>query len=91
MLRDAAAFISFRQPGQSEFIDDVEVEVLETEVLETEVLEIEVIKILCCRNQFWVRERGFSSALRNTANKAAFFRRGERCYRFRNRVGLTAP
>jgi hypothetical protein len=38
MLRDAAAFdISFRQPGQSGFIEEV---------------EIEDIKILCCRNLF---------------------------------------
>jgi hypothetical protein len=58
LLRDAAAFdISFRQPGQSGFIKE---------------LEIEVIKILCCRNRFWVRERiSVHNSSNNT--KAAFF------------------
>jgi hypothetical protein len=64
MLRDAAAFdISFRQPGQSGFIEDV---------------EIEDIKILCCRNLFWVRERGFRPQLKQQYQDC-FFRRGERC------------
>jgi hypothetical protein len=41
MLRDAAAFdITFKQPGQSGFFED----------LEMEVLEIEVMEILCCVN-----------------------------------------
>src|SRR5258708_21774794 len=61
MLRDAATFdIAFRQPGQSGFIEVLEIEVLEMEVLEIEVLEIEVLEIevleievmeiLCCVN-----------------------------------------
>jgi hypothetical protein len=61
MLRDAAAFdITFKQPGQSGFFEDLEMEVLEMEVLEMEVLEmevlemevleIEVMEILCCVN-----------------------------------------
>jgi hypothetical protein len=46
MLRDAAAFdITFKQPGQSGFFED-----LEMEVLEIEVLEIEVMETLCCVN-----------------------------------------
>jgi hypothetical protein len=46
MLRDAAAFdITFKQPGQSGFFED-----LEMEVLEMEVLEMEVMEILCCVN-----------------------------------------
>jgi hypothetical protein len=51
MLRDAAAFdITFKQPGQSGFFEDLEMEVLEMEVLEIEVLEIEVMETLCCVN-----------------------------------------
>src|SRR6267154_1233485 len=60
MLRDVAAFdIAFRQPGQSGFVEDVEIE----------VLEIEVIKILCCRNRFWMRERVFVRNSRNSTNQ----------------------
>jgi hypothetical protein len=83
MLRDAAAFdIAFRQPGQSGFIEvleieDLEMEVLEMEVLEIEVLEIEVLEIevmetLCCVNILDARTIPVRTS-RNTTNQGCFF------------------
>jgi hypothetical protein len=78
MLRDAAAFdIAFRQPGQSGFIEvleieDLEMEVLEMEVLEIEVLEIEVMEILCCVNILDARTIPVRTS-RNTTNQGCFF------------------
>jgi hypothetical protein len=58
MLRDAAAFdIAFRQPGQSGFI---------------EVLEIEVMEILCCVNILDARTIPVRTS-RNTTNQGCFF------------------
>lgn len=88
MLRDAAAFdIAFRQPGQSGFFEDLEIEVLEMEaleievleievlemeVLEIEVLEIEVMEILCCVNILDARTIPVRTS-RNTTNQGCFF------------------
>lgn len=63
MLRDAAAFdIAFRQPGQSGFFED----------LEMEVLEIEVMEILCCVNILDARTIPVRTS-RNTTNQGCFF------------------
>jgi hypothetical protein len=68
MLRDAAAFdIAFRQPGQSGFFED-----LEMEVLEIEVLEIKVMEILCCVNILDARTIPVRTS-RNTTNQGCFF------------------
>jgi hypothetical protein len=78
MLRDAAAFdIAFRQPGQSGFFEDLEIEVLEMEVLEIEVLEIEVLEIevmeiLCCVNILDARTIPVRTS-RNTTKQGCFF------------------
>jgi hypothetical protein len=78
MLRDAAAFdIAFRQPGQSGFIEVLEIEVLEMEVLEMEVLEmevleIEVMEILCCVNILDARTIPVRTS-RNTTKQGCFF------------------
>jgi hypothetical protein len=78
MLRDAAAFdIAFRQPGQSGFFEDLEMEVLEIEdleieVLEMEVLEIEVMEILCCVNILDARTIPVRTS-RNTTKQGCFF------------------
>jgi hypothetical protein len=83
MLRDAAAFdIAFRQPGQSGFFEDLEMEVLEMEalemevleieVLEMEVLEIEVMEILCCVNILDARTIPVRTS-RNTTKQGCFF------------------
>lgn len=78
MLRDAAAFdIAFRQPGQSGFFEDLEMEVLEMEVLkmevlEIEVLEIEVMEILCCVNILDARTIPVRTS-RNTTKQGCFF------------------
>jgi hypothetical protein len=63
MLRDAAAFdIAFRQPGQSGFFED----------LEMEVLEIEVMEILCCVNILDARTIPVRTS-RNTTKQGCFF------------------
>ena len=68
ILRDAAAFdIAFRQPGQSGFFEDLEIE-----VLEMEVLEIEVMEILCCVNILDARTIPVRTS-RNTTNQGCFF------------------
>jgi hypothetical protein len=68
MLRDAAAFdIAFRQPGQSGFFEDLEIE-----VLEMEVLEIEVMEILCCVNILDARTIPVRTS-RNTTKQGCFF------------------
>ena len=63
MLRDAAAFdIAFRQPGQSGFFED----------LEMEVLEIEAMEILCCVNILDARTIPVRTS-RNTTKQGCFF------------------
>jgi hypothetical protein len=68
MLRDAAAFdITFKQPGQSGFFED-----LEMEVLEMEVLEMEVMEILCCVNILDARTIPVRTS-RNTTKQGCLF------------------
>jgi hypothetical protein len=82
MLRDVAAFdISFRQPGQSGFVEDVETGALEIEVIEIEVLEISVAGIAFgCANES-------SFATHATLPTRVILPR-RTLYRFRNRVWL---